>query len=417
MRRSAHIAIVAIAGCIPDIRVIPGDAGRMDASDAEVPTLDVASLDASASDAVIGDGDAGVDAAGPDVCGACALAHASSGCVDGGCAVRLCAAGFADCNGVAADGCEADLATPGHCGTCASDCGTGLCSAGRCVGQRSCPVAGERGCGMAPMAGGTFMMGSAEASTAGIVVAPVRVSPFLMDTHEVTLARFRRFWEAGHPASPSTVTYPGGTLSVAGDVVAPTSTISGVFCDWSERAADREAHPLNCVTWPTAMAFCMWDGGRLPTEAEFEYTARVAPVTGASTPHRFPWGDSDPLFLPTTYPRSQPCTVAQINDCLGDDGARTRRVGSFAEYAGVFDLAGNVSEWLADNAVSYQYSLCWMGPAEHRDPICTEASSLRSVRGGDFRTSSVEPALGAFREGRTQLDAEDGLGFRCVRSP
>ncbi len=248
-------------------------------------------------------------------------------------------------------------------------------------------------------------------------MAPVRISPFLMDTHEVTLARFRRFWEAGHPAAPSMVTYPGGMLSVVGDVVAPTSTIAGVICNWSERAADREAHPVNCVSWPTAIAFCVWDGGRLPTEAEFEYAARFAPVTGASTPRRFPWGDAEPLFGSGVYPRPQPCTVAQINECAGEDAGHTRRVGSFSAYAGVFDLAGNVAEWLSDAPVPYEFSSCWNGTATHINPLCIEDTLGRSVRGGDLHASGVEPLLGASRMGRLSSTAEDGLGFRCVRSP
>jgi hypothetical protein len=72
-----------------------------------------------------------------DHCGACdqscALAHATADCSSGGCALAVCDAGFADCDGNAANGCEASLASPEHCGTCGNVCSDGAtCNNGSC---------------------------------------------------------------------------------------------------------------------------------------------------------------------------------------------------------------------------------------------------------------------------------------------
>jgi hypothetical protein len=72
-----------------------------------------------------------------DHCGgceqACALAHATSDCSTGSCTVIVCDAGFADCDGKAANGCEASLASPEHCGTCGNVCtNNATCNNGSC---------------------------------------------------------------------------------------------------------------------------------------------------------------------------------------------------------------------------------------------------------------------------------------------
>jgi hypothetical protein len=74
----------------------------------------------------------------PANCGGCAtvcsLPHATSGCTSGACTIASCNTGFADCDGVASNGCETDLSLPTHCGTCTNACAAGmLCSGGSCV--------------------------------------------------------------------------------------------------------------------------------------------------------------------------------------------------------------------------------------------------------------------------------------------
>lgn len=280
----------------------------------------------------------------------------------------------------------------------------------------SCPDPAERGCGAIAVPGGTFAMGATDgAARATPVQRHVTVSDFAMNAHLVTVARFRRFWNAGHPAPTGAIAYPGGRLSEALVVSEPTAPPQyGGSCNWTTTAGGREFHPINCVNRATAQAFCVWDGGRLPTEAEWEYAARGRAVAGLTTPRSFPWGDQ--------LPSAAPCDRAQFNACTGDDGANTRRVGSFPSSGGLFDMAGQVWEWMADRFVPYTDPTCW-GDVARTDPLCalTTASDF-AVRGGfwgnprDTLANNVAILRSATRGFDPPTSAYEGTGFRCVRS-
>lgn len=468
-RTLALATLVALLGCVPETRVelrdVPdggsdsgpldgassdqsgGDVGRdeedggasvdvqFDSSVADIVLPDVSADVVDVLDALDGSIDAGdhptptdvpgeADGAGDAVaadvgCPVCKASNAVATCIAGTCRVDRCINGFADCNGNFRDGCEVALDSAANCGMCGVSCGAnGICAAGRCLIQRSCPMAPERGCGLISIAGGSFQMGSSEASTGEPLPGSVTVSSVVVDTHEVTVARFRRFWGAGHPASPVPVRYPSGTALVAGSVREPGSPMTGSVCNWTSVVGVREVHPINCVDWSTAQSFCVWDGARLPTEAEYEYISRIRGVEGLPSPRRYPWGDEHPIEMFSVYPRPTPCERAQFQSCIGDDGALTRRVGSFPSAGGVFDLSGNVSEWVADVADTYGFAPCWgPTPVNLNNPVCSTSGSGRSVRGGDFVSGGAGALHGAARSSRNPSSVEHELGFRCVRSP
>ena len=149
-----------------------------------------------------------------------------------------------------------------------------------------CTPTPTRGCGMVEVTGGTFRMGQADAYGTGIDSMVVTVSGYAMDSHEVTVARFRRFWEAGHPEVTAPVPYPGGhqidwltpaSFGRSGaQVVEPATTNR---CTWTAAAGDNETLPINCVSYYTALAFCVWDGGRLPTATELHRVSAARKVT------------------------------------------------------------------------------------------------------------------------------------------
>ncbi len=460
-RVSTLCSLIALIGCVPEIRVVHGDVpdrgsdlGTLPDASSDLPTSaditdaavddqievglpDVSVIDAANRDAStpieetiggdvssdqgpVADALGSADAVATDrSCGVCVAANASSICVDGACRIGLCTAGSGDCNGRYEDGCEVVLNSAENCASCGNACGpSGLCVVGRCVSQRSCPLAGERGCGLVGVTGGTFQMGALGASTGLPLDGRVSVSSLLIDSHEVTVARFRRFWVAGHPMPTTPVHYPGGVDLPVGMVREPVSPRTKSVCNWIPAAGTREAHPINCVDWATAQSFCVWDGGRLPTEAEFEYVSRIRPVAGYPSPRRYPWGDENPIERSSASPGFPPCELAQFQSCVGDTGALTRLVGSFPDNGGVFDLAGNVSEWAADSPDTYGFAPCWgPTPVDLHDPLCTVVSGTRSVRGGGFQAGGAEPLLGASRDARAITPAEDGNGLRCVRSP
>ncbi|HWO12116.1 MAG TPA: SUMF1/EgtB/PvdO family nonheme iron enzyme, partial [Polyangiaceae bacterium] len=171
----------------------------------------------------------------------------------------------------------------------------------------------------------------------------------------------------------------------------------------------RELHPINCVTFRQASAYCAAVGGRLPTEQEWELALR------GGEGRRFPWGDAAPG--PT---RLNACGLeckgwyasAQLDGAFdgvmyeGDDGfAGTAPVASFPAGAtkdGIFDLLGNVAEWTS-TAVDF-------GAAAPAGSV----PQAYVVRGGSF--SSGGDAEGGAAS-RLYLEAGvhgRGVGFRCV---
>ncbi|MFO0601680.1 MAG: SUMF1/EgtB/PvdO family nonheme iron enzyme [Polyangiales bacterium] len=359
----------------------------------------------------------------PAHCGACraacAVANGTPACRAGRCEVASCAAGFADCDTSAANGCETSTATSAaHCGACGVACSmtTQACAGGRCVEARSCAGRSEPGCGLIALAGGEFTMGEvAEGAllSARPLQTRITVAPFVLDATEVTVGRFRRFWADGHPAPTGPVAYPVGMVT-PGAVTAPTFERSSA-CYWQlatevppSLASALDAHPINCVDWYTALAFCAWDGGRLPTEAEWEYAARGQ--FGDDRP--FPWGTDLP-----TGASGVACTHAQWNDCPGEDGVGTRRVASFDATAGIFDLAGNVGEWTADVYAAYDDPRCW-ARSPRADPLCADGpSEVHTGRGGTWGSSSVPTSLrGSSRYSLPATMRSSLYGFRCART-
>lgn len=241
----------------------------------------------------------------------------------------------------------------------------------------------------------------------------VSVSSFAMDAYEVTIDRFRAFWYArsadeGASIRAHPIIYPGGQMIAwEGTGREPIASTAVSFCNWSASVASREQHPIVCVDWWTAQEFCVWDGGRLPTEAEWEYAARGRSALGGLISGRlYPWGNEAP---------SESCDRAQWNACPGEDGAITRRVGRFLPSGGLFDLAGNVKEWTADSFAPYAAPPCWdVGPLRH-DPLCNAGpDSVRATRGGNaVSTMQALRAASRIRGRGTDLFS---VGMRCVRS-
>ena len=308
------------------------------------------------------------------------------------CIHDTCSEGLTSCSGI----CRQTLEDRNHCGACGRICTAGFpCVAGGCMVPNSCMATTTASCSITAVEGGMFDLGDVLGVNSSPIQRRVTVSTLYVDTYEVTVERFRVYWNAGHPV-PSSILYPSGSYPMAGMVAEPGS---GVGCTWRGPTANV---PINCVNWATAQAFCVWDGGRLPTESEWEWVARK----GTANP--YPWGGSDPedrfVCWSGTTTRSAPCGVGGFLPGSSPDG--------------VHDMAGGVYKWMADSFQNYTYLGCW-SVSGLVNPLCGQLSGLTSnrvVRGGSWETIVSTNLRSASRISRPLATAERGTGFRCVRS-
>jgi formylglycine-generating enzyme required for sulfatase activity/serine/threonine protein kinase len=232
---------------------------------------------------------------------------------------------------------------------------------------------------MVPIPSGEFNMGSSEADPdADAVEKPqhrVYVSAFWMDQTEVTNAMYGRCVEDGDCKPPSE---PG------------SKTRPLYFGD-----AHYDDYPVIYVSWEDANAYCHWAGRRLPTEAEWEKAAR------GTDGRIYPWGDA----LPTS-------SLANYGSQVGD----TSPVGSYPSGSspyGVFDMAGNVAEWVADWYGSDYYATLANTLSIVKNPSGPPAGEFRLLRGGSW-FNKAWALRAAFRLWNYPELRSETIGFRCA---
>lgn len=179
----------------------------------------------------------------------------------------------------------------------------------------------------------------------------------------------------------------------ASDLTVPVSTLSGsfVFVAISDHANSAiKDFPVTNVTWDQANTYCQWAGGRLPTEAEWEKTAR------GTASQIYPWGDASPS-----------CDLLNFGGCGGFLSSVLDHPDGMSENEAL-DMAGNAYEWVGD---WYQADYYTRSPSAN--PAGPETGSMRSIRGSSFETDA--DSLQTFQ--RTALSPRQSrmdLGFRCV---
>jgi formylglycine-generating enzyme required for sulfatase activity len=259
---------------------------------------------------------------------------------------------------------------------------------------------------------GAFFLGGHDSAGAGVgslPERPVRVSRFWIDANEVTVADWRAAVDSGFRAPDASPT--------ALDAPLPASSLDGPACTYSTAplTPSRERHPVNCVTWRSARAYCNMRGGDLPTEAQWEYVAAAA---GKSYESRYPWIGEDTSPPPcdrVVYDRRDRGAAAHQGACnrapwpFGPAPVDlTAAPDKDATPLGVFNMAGNVSEWVL-GSVQRLDSTCW-GAAPPTDPACMDGRTFMS-RGGHWKTITTPNDV---REGAMRDGQSDTIGVRCV---
>ena len=228
-------------------------------------------------------------------------------------------------------------------------------------------IVGKDGAPAALIPGGTFIMGDDEESPR----REIFLDAFYLDRYEVTVARYAAFMRATGNVKPPDE-WETVELKNGGDL------------------------PVIGVTWQDASSYCRWAGRRLPTEAEWEGAAR------GSDERRYPWGNHPPTAESARYGKRYENAVYR------GGVARVGSHGNDTSPFGIRDLAGNVTEWVAD----------WFSESFPEDDV-------RNPKGPDSGTSKVlrgaswyEPAerLGVTKRWHANPSTRNnGIGFRCAR--
>jgi formylglycine-generating enzyme required for sulfatase activity len=227
--------------------------------------------------------------------------------------------------------------------------------------------------------GGTFIMGSPE----GIDTS------FEQPQHEVTVQTFK--------ISKTEITVEQYAACVDARICSePRSSYE--THNWSK--SGRENHPINGASWFQAEVFAQWLGGRLPSEAEWEYAAR-----SGGREIVYPWGNEDATCERAVIGRDE-----GGNECVNEMSAEvcSKPLGNTAQ--GLCDMAGNVSEWVEDDQhLNYRGA-----PSDGQAWIDSPRSDLRVLRGGDWLDSPIKCRSAARGSGATPHSTDDYYGFRVV---
>ena len=304
-----------------------------------------------------------------------------------------------------------ECGTDGCGGPCGAPCGEdlGCTSAGKCT-----PTEAQA---MLPVPAGPFFMGCNAAS--GDTCYPeeepqheVILPAYLIDRTEVSVGAY-------------------AVCSSAGGCAKATTPIPA--CTFGEGAEK----PLNCVNWTAASSYCAWVGKRLCTEAEWEKAAKggcelhPGEPCAAAMP-TYPWGEAPPT-----------CELAVMNEknsygCGKDSPANVGSLTGGASPYGALDMAGNLSEWVADYYAGDYYC---KGPAatckvacaacEGESPYLSPWTSpkgppqlpgggaLRVIRGGGYLNGGpleAEWLRASYRASQPPGLTHQNVGFRCCRT-
>ncbi|MCC6644280.1 MAG: formylglycine-generating enzyme family protein [Polyangiaceae bacterium] len=289
--------------------------------------------------------------------------------------------------------------------------------------DRRCGAGGDADCcEQRGVPAGTFKR-SFDGDRCGDPAHPATVSAFALDRFEVTVGRFRAFVAAGKGTRASAPAagagahpkIPGSGWDPAWDAKLPESRAvlearlqcNPVTATWTSQPTEGDRFPINCLTFYEAFAFCAWDGGRLPTEAEWNYAA-----AGGDEQRVYAWSSPpaatgiDQRYAAFGQPHAQPV------------GARARGAARWGQE----DMSGNVWEWTIDTADPKHFlptqgaSLCpssgYLSPCV--DCAQSAPTGARITRGSGYGLPA-QAMLVSLRRAAPEDARFHVFGVRCAR--
>jgi sulfatase modifying factor 1 len=276
------------------------------------------------------------------------------------------------------------------------------------------PDAGSECCERGAVEGGTFHRSNG-------LNYPAQVSSFVLDEFEVTVDRFRQYvdhfhdgdiaWpapgESGLPVMPASGWRETWNNLPENVQELQVELSSCTLPTWTDDPGKNETKPINCVSWHVAFAFCVWDGGRLPTEAEWNYAA-----AGGLEQRIYPWGKAALDYAKANFDSAGDMNTDE--ETIGDIlvvGSRPDGVGRWGHH----DLAGNVSEWVID-----QFQDNYGAESDACDDcvvVDLGDDTPRVHRGGAWRSAGMQKfeLQTSFRSHEPPNEWRSHIGFRCVR--
>ncbi|MFQ5597535.1 MAG: formylglycine-generating enzyme family protein, partial [Nitrospiria bacterium] len=235
-------------------------------------------------------------------------------------------------------------------------------------------IRGGDGRDMVLIPGGSFTMGGEDGDFDEQPKRVIYLDPFYIDKYEVTNESYTRFTK----------------------MLKRSPAIIPVFED-DVNLLKGDKQPVVGVTWIDAVAYCKWAGNRLPTEAEWEKAAR------GEDGMKWPWGE--------TFDHKA------VNGRGEEDGFKySAPVGSFERGRspyGIYDMAGNVSEWVADWYDQFYYKDApFKNPKGPKDPGIIK---VLSYRGGSYHSTSHDLRASKRFGGAHPERGESTVGIRCAR--
>jgi sulfatase modifying factor 1 len=302
-----------------------------------------------------------------------------------------------------------------------TDCGPGG------AGSESC-------CASLEVPGGTFDR-SYDDVTFTQNGSPATISGLRLDRYEMTVGRFRQFVSAvvggwspmsgsgkhGHLNGGAGLNGTGGGHESGWDgawtsLLATTSggwstnlSCSPTYQTWTASAGANEDKPINCETWYEAYAFCIWDGGFLPSEAEWNYAA--AGGGGASGQRAFPWSTpSTDTTVGCSYANYAGVDGGVLCMSAGPDNVGTDSPTGDGAF-GQADLAGNVWEWNLD-----WYAAAYFTPCTDC-AVVTSSGTSRVIRGASFNDDTSNLLVSTRYYTAPGTPRFYNIGARCGRTP